>query len=145
MNFLATLLAILNEEEEVPGIPACIVLGPQLEGEIISKNLPDNEIMKIARLMALIEIENERSGIPDDENVGFMVIKDTSGSAEDFLSNCIAIRRDSTNRIAMLEGLIVEVVRKAIPTECDRLNVMYLLTPDTKLVRFPFPQHTHSD
>ena len=135
MDFLTMLLAVMNDDEEVHGLPTCIVIGPQHGGEIIQKRLPDRERLKIARLMIMIDIENETSQIPDRAEISSMVDNETDDATRVFMNNCVAIRRDSANRIMMLDHLIVEIVRKAIPGEVEYLDTVYYLAPDSNLMR----------
>jgi hypothetical protein len=139
MDFLQTVLSVLNGDEYIPVLSEGGLYTHNLEGEIIAENLPIEFVAKIARLRTLIHLEAERSDIHDERQYDLLDARH-DGSAHRLLEVSVEVLDDSTNRQLMLEGLIIEVVRQFFPSECEHLSVRYTLTKSFQLVRAPFPR-----
>ena len=132
-SFIQIIVATLQEEEEIVELPT-----PQLIGinddkaMLLGRDIPPNVMLKLARLQTLKIKEAERGEMPE-----FDELKAMGGNTIMAMSGSLGILEDSTRRIIMLERLIVEVVREAFPTECDRLDVEYMLHPQKGILFVP--------
>ena len=139
MDFLSTVLDIMNDQEDIPGLPEKL-MSYSCKGEIVQGSISEVDLIKIARLRTLMCMEDEKSEIPDQQTICSIVCSRTEEAQRDFLVGCINVREDAVNRMMLIEGLIVEIVRKAIPSESEYLKAKYTLTPRMELVRSYFPR-----
>lgn len=61
------------------------------------------------------------------------------------LANALGVMEDATRRIVMIERLIVEIVHEAVPTECERLNVLYCVNMKLEVLWRVSPQQRFLD
>ena len=136
MTFWQTVVAIMNQKDRKTVIPVkeLITFDENDPEEIVNKKLPECETFQIICLQTLIKKEYENQDSIDD----FMKrapksFNELANDAGKFLQ----VQGDSTHRIIMLEGMIIEIVREAIPTEYDRLNVNYYINARLQLIWHP--------
>ena len=136
MTFVQTLTAILNDQEEIPGLPDNGLMGLDRDGQALPDKFSARDIVKLVRLQTLATREHFNSSIldaepsekGDDQNVPFGVDSDL-----------LKVQEDGILRIMMLEHLIVEIVRSIIPTESECFNVRYAITPTGRVMRCSVP------
>lgn len=140
-SFLATLVAVLSDEPTIPDLPddrlnAVTQVGHVVAGEGVTNLL----LKKVARLQTLCVRETQKCAIPDVADMRTMTSV-MSGAFSDTFASAIAVGEDATLRIEMLEQLIVEVVRTAVPSECDYMDVGYHVHESGNLMRCPVLRH----
>lgn len=142
-SFLTVLTEVLAERPQIPELPddQLNAMYGEYEGEEVqSPNIDDILLKKIARLQTLSVREHQRCRMPEVVEMRSAAGL-TGASFPNVFAGALSIAEDSTRRIEMLEQLIVEAVRDAIPSECDIMDVGYALHLTGKLLRLPMLRH----
>ncbi|MDR3558487.1 MAG: hypothetical protein P4L61_03070 [Candidatus Pacebacteria bacterium] len=132
-SFLQIITAVLQDEPEIAELPTSKLIGiNDGKATLLGRDIPQDVMFKLARLQTLKVKEAERGEMPELDE-----LKAIGGDTKVAMASSLGILEDSTRRIIMLERLIVEVVREAFPTECDRLDVEYMLHPQKGIIFVP--------
>lgn len=143
-SFLATLLAVLGDQPEIENLPNNQLIASDYEGERLDKESTRPIFHKIARLQTLCFRAYEDAQMSELDTIK-EITATTGGSTAEIMDNALRIQEDATRRIMMLERLIVELVREAIPAEIERLNVEYVAHIDAVLMRRPIQRQRFLD
>lgn len=128
-TFIDIVVAILTERSEIPGLrnQTLVALGTtDTPGTPVAQEIQSSEFLKLVRLYTLIQQEKERS-VP----ASFGELRTQSKAfgtnlAADMIQN-LEVNEDVERRIMMLERLMIEIVRKNVSSECERLGVEYYI------------------
>ncbi len=140
MSFLQTVLAVLTGQDEISELPSDKLIA-LTNGEPIERRLSQEDLHKIIRLQTLIVHEQERGamfeqgGLPEEDG------QDT----QNVMAQYLAVQEDATARVIMLERLIVELVREAVPAECERFDVRYSVNLSLEVLRSRVSHHRFLD
>ena len=136
MNFLETVVAILQNKSDRP--ESSILKEEDLitlsTGTLLGKKLPKRELLKVLNLQTLCYQEEENGRLP---KMGTIELCKNS--------ELISVQEDAGVKIAMLERIIVEIVREAIPSENERFGVRYCINRDGELIFSPLPRYRSMD
>jgi hypothetical protein len=143
-SFLATLLAVLGDQPEIENLPDNQLIASDHEGERLDKVATRPIFRKIARLQTLCFRAHEDARMPELDATK-EIAATTGGSTAEIMANALGIQEDSTRRIMMLERLIVELVREAVPAEIERLDVEYVAHVDAVIMRRPIRRQRFLD
>lgn len=135
-SFLATLTAVLSGQDEIENLPNDRLIGFDYLGDPVEQTVPMSVFLKLARLQTLSFQAHEKSEMPSYEVVK-NVVEVTGGNAAQTITDSLGVQEDDTRRIMMIERLIVEVVREAIPAECERNDVEYFAHVSGVIMRRP--------
>lgn len=139
-------MAVLSDQPEIDTLPAN-KLNVFDMGEPIGMRLPHSILKRIVRLQTLIVREQQKGEMP---KVDVMEGLETPAERTHFsqlsaMANALGIMEDGTRRIMMIERLIVEIVREAVPTECERLDVRYCVNMQLEVLWSKSPQQRFLD
>ena len=123
-TLLSTIVAVLNGEADMPELPNGQLRAYQNQGQPIPGSVSREALQKVARLQTLIFKEQEKARIPEVDEIQQMCTESKQPFAV-VMARSMSVQEDATSNIMMLERLIVEVVRDACPSECDRFGVRY--------------------
>lgn len=138
MTFTETLRAILSDQSEIPKLPEDKLVAFS-EGQSIPTKLPLHILHRLVRLQTLIVQEQQRGEMPDTdvlEGLG-LASEQSEGSKLNSMAKSLSVQEDATKRILMLEQLIVEIVREAVPSECERFDVRYCVNLELDVLWSP--------
>src|SRR3989344_667562 len=125
-SLIDIITSVLNSDETIPELPEDKLVA--IKGKsCLEVDLDRDTAYKIARLQTLAVMTRENGEIPN------ISIPDDRGSGLLTMANSLTIQEDATNTIMMLERLLVEIVRKAVPSENERFGVRYFLDGNLKL------------
>ncbi|MEN9649408.1 MAG: hypothetical protein RL094_375 [Candidatus Parcubacteria bacterium] len=135
-SFFSVYKAVLAGEPEIPEIPNDKLRAVDDEGEPINYDIPTPFFILIARLQTLCFLVGEESEIPSSETI--TSIAAALGEAVlQVTANSLATQEDGILRVAMIQRMIVELVRNQFPSECDHLGVEYRAHISFKIIRVP--------
>lgn len=123
-SFLATLMAVLSDQDEIENLPNDKLIASELIGEPLESAVTMPIFLKIARLQTLAFRAHEIGEMPSFDSIT-QISGTTGGDAAKTIADSLGVKEDATRRIMMIERLIVEIVREAVPAECERNNVEY--------------------
>ena len=144
INFLSTFLAVLNDQQEIPELPSNNLRAFDWDEPSVEREIPNQLLLKVARLQTLGVLVNKQGKLPDFEETN-RIAELTGVSFMETAANALCTSEDSTYRCMMLERVIIEVVRGAIPTECHYFDVSYFVHRDRTLRRRPMSQRRFLD
>jgi hypothetical protein len=128
-SFLNTLAAVLIGQPEIEGLSEIYIF--DMDAEKLLHSFNEDAYLKISRLQTLISHEHEVGVCP-------FFNRDGSGSvAVTSANDALCVAEDTVGRIAMLQRLIIEVVREMVPQECDHFDVNYFAHVDGSIRRIP--------
>ncbi len=139
MSFLEKVVAILLNMNEISGLNFDDLIALET-GEPIGGKVEGPILMILMRLQTMIVQECEKGSRPEgaDEFFGLEPEADESGAATSIASaNALKLYDDTTARVLMLERIITEVIRQAIPTECERFGARYCIAPNGRVLWSP--------
>lgn len=147
MTFLETIVAILSDQPVIDTLPNDKLNVFDIGKPIGGRRLPMNVLQRLARLQTLIVRAQSMGEMPaTDVMEGLQDPGErTQLSQLDAMAAALGIQEDSTRRIMMLERLIVEIVREAVPTECERLDVRYCVNMQLEVLWSPSPRQRFLD
>jgi hypothetical protein len=135
-SFLATLTAVLSGQDKIENLPQDKLIATNHMGDPIQHIVPVSVFLKLARLQTLAFQAYEKSEMPSYGTVK-SVVEVTGGNTAQTMANSLEIQEDAARRITMIERLIVEVVREAIPAECEQNDVEYFAHVSGVIMRRP--------
>lgn len=141
-SFLATLSAVLSGQDEIENLPKNKLIASDQEGEEVKQTVPPHVFLMIARLQTLAFMEDDQSAMQPGENTA-AVLETIGDDPVNTIPNALMVQEDGTRRIAMIERLIVEIVREALPAECEVFGVEYFAHESCVLMRRPTLQRRY--
>ena len=126
MTFIQKVSAVLNNETKIESLDVddIVVCEKEEDSDLVRGKLSPLDKMQIFRLQTLIMSEFYR-GYTDDASV----------ESNEKSRLPALVMEDSEVRIIMLNQLINEIVREAIPRESEYFEVVYYLCSDGNLYR----------
>lgn len=143
-SFLSTLLAVLSDEEDIPALPHDRLITSYRMGDPVKAEVTRRILLKLTRLQTLCFQVYETGEMPELDAMKQMASETGSGIA-DVRANSLGTQDDMACRIMMLERLMVEVVREAVPAECDKFEVQYYVHADGTIMRRPIERRRFLD
>lgn len=141
MNFMQTLLSILQCQPEIPSLPPLIYF--KRDGQVVVGNFSEVILGMLIRLQTLMASEHEKGAMFEHDTT--QGLEATPGQVMTAMANQLAIQEDSAQRTIMLERLIQEIVRDVAPAECEHFNVRYHVSIDLKVIRSEAPRERFLD
>lgn len=135
-SFLSTLMAVLNDQQEILQLPNNKLVAYNIDGDPISKEIPISFVLKLARLQTLIDKADEDTPLPSFEETE-QIAEATGGDFVSAMTNSMFANDDKLLRVMMLKRIIVEVVRDAYPAESEHFDVEYFAHINRSVVRRP--------
>lgn len=134
MDFLETLTAILNHQEEIPGLPNDRLIAIDCPGNPINGRIVGKDFLAIARLQTLAIAEEEKCRMPEDAHFFENTAVAQKTNTAEVMASCLSAQEDGAKIVSMLECLITEIVRKLCPIENERCEVTYFAHPSGKVL-----------
>lgn len=135
-SFLTTLMAVLSDQNEIENLPNDKLIASNHESNPIKQVVPTTVLIKIARLQTLAFQAHNKSKMPNCDVIK-SIAEVTGSNTAQTMADSLGVQEDATRRIIMIERLIVEVVREAIPAECERNDVEYFANTNGLIMRRP--------
>lgn len=125
-SFLSILTAVLNDEDDIPELPDDALKTVTQVGQVVSGDGVTSQLLKkVKRLQTLCGLDFATYGMPSVTKVPSVRL------------TAIFFARNTIERIEMIEQLIVEVVREAVPVERERHDVGYAVHLSDSLMYYP--------
>lgn len=144
MRFIETLLAVLNQQEEIPDLPSNQLTVIDQRGTRVSAQLSCKHILQIARLQTLAFRASKSGELPTHTDITAQA-RETGGQYLNLAASLLTVQEDATRRVMMLEGLIIEIVRQIVPAESERFDVRYFVNEQRHLLWIPSPPRRFLD
>lgn len=144
IRFTQIICDILSDKPEIPGLPNSKMISYRTvarPGTALVNNVPKLTFLKLCRLQTLKQQEMEKGEMP-----ALDALKDQAQAVGKnvamVMCQTLAVNQDSKDRVAMIVRLMIEVVRDAIPTECDQLGREYYVDSNEGVMWRPVdPDH----
>ena len=143
-SFVEILQLILTDAKEIKGLADDELIAHDYPATMVRWRLSPDTFYRLARLQTLKAREFERGAMPDISGIKQVVVETGKDTAE-VMSRSIAVSEDSLRRVMLLEQLIVEIVREAIPAESENLGVEYFVGPSADVYFRPLAEHRFLD
>jgi len=142
-SFLFTLLAVLSDEEDILALSHDRLITSYRMGDPAAE-VTKKTLLKLTRLQTLCFQAHETGEMPE-LNVMEQMASETGSGVADVMANSLGTQEDMTHRVMMLERLMVEVVREAVPAECDKFEVQYYVCDGGTIMSHPIERRRFLD